>query len=171
MKKNVFYVGVILLFMTSCAYQRIGDLTMISNRNVDSGKNYVLIQLNAVGKAKMKKDDALELAIDATTEKYKGEYLMNVKIFVKNNGKKIKVEGDVWGLKSTQSTQINVESSVSKKVEFKNGDTVTFQNLGKLTEGKIIGINKNGAIVEYSNALKQTKSKEISFDKLTKIER
>jgi hypothetical protein len=168
MKKPVFYLGAILLFMTSCAYQRIGDLTMISNRNVDSGKEYVLIQRNAEGKAKMKKDDALERAIDAATEEYNGEYLMNVKVYVKNNGKKIKVEGDVWGLKSTQ---VNVESSVTKKVEFENGDTVTFQNSGKLTEGKIIGINENGAIVEYSNMLGQTKSKEIPFDELTKIER
>jgi hypothetical protein len=168
MKKPVFYLGAILLFMTSCAYQRIGDLTMISNRNVDSGKDYVLIQRNAEGKAKMKKDDALERAIDAATEEYNGEYLMNVKVYVKSNGKKIKVEGDVWGLKSTQ---VNVESSVTKKVEFENGDTVTFQNSGKLTEGKIIGINENGAIVEYSNMLGQTKSKEIPFDELTKIER
>jgi hypothetical protein len=168
MKKPVFYLGAILLFMTSCAYQRIGDLTMISNRNVDSGKDYVLIQRNAEGKAKMKKDDALERAIDAATEEYNGEYLMNVKVYVKSNGKKIKVEGDVWGLKSTQ---VNVESSVTKKVEFENGDTVTFQNSGGLTEGKIIGINENGAIVEYSNMLGQTKSKEIPFDELTKIER
>jgi hypothetical protein len=168
MKKSVFYFGTILLFMSSCAYQRIGDLTMVSNRNVNSGKEYVLIQRNAEGKAKMKKDDALERAIDAATEKYNGEYLMNVKVYVKNNGKKIKVEGDVWGLKSTQ---VNIESSVTKKVEFETGDTVTFRNFGKLTEGKIIGINKNGAIVEFNNMLGRTKKKEVPFDELTKIEK
>ena len=46
MKKTLFFLGTILLY-SSCAYQRIGDLTMISNRNVDSGKDYVLIQRNA----------------------------------------------------------------------------------------------------------------------------
>lgn len=169
MKTPVFYyLGAIFFFMTSCAYQRIGDLTMISNRNVDSGKDYVLIQRNAEGVAKMKKDDALELAVDAATEEYRGEYLMNVKVYVKNNGKKIKIEGDVWGVKSTQ---VNVESSVTKKVEYKTGDTVIFPNAGSLTEGKIIGINENGAVVEYSNLIGQTKSKEIPFDELTKIER
>lgn len=168
MKKKLFYLGLTSILMTSCAYQRIGDLTMISNRNVDSGEEYVLIQRSAEGKAKMKKDDALERAVDVATEEYKGEYLMNVKVYVKNNGKKIKVEGDVWGLKSTQ---VNVESSVTKKVEFKTGDTVTFKNSGKLTEGKIIGINANGAIIEYSNMLKKTKKKEIPFEKLTKIEK
>ena len=154
--------------MSSCNYQRIGDLTMISNRNVDSGKEYVLIQRNVEGKAKMKKNDALERAIDEATEEYNGEYMMNIKVYVKNNGKKIKVEGDVWGLKSTH---INVESSVTKKVEFKNGDIVTFTNSGKLTEGKIIGINNNGAVVEYNNMLGKTKKTEITFDKLTKIEK
>ena len=95
MKKTVYTIGV-LAILSSCGYQRIGDLTMISNRNIDSSEDYVLIQRNAEGKAKMKKDDALELAIDNATEAYNGEYLMNVKVHVKNNGKKIKVEGDVW---------------------------------------------------------------------------
>jgi len=93
---------------------------------------------------------------------------MNVKVYVKNNGKKIKVEGDVWGLKSTQ---VNVESSVTKKIEFNTGDTVAFKNSGKLVEGKIVGINSNGAIVEFKNTLGQTKKKEIPFDELTKLEK
>jgi len=168
MKKPLLYLGAISLLISSCAYQRIGDLTMISNRNVDSGKEYVLIQRNVEGRAKFKKSDALERAIDATAEKYKGEYLMNVKVYVKNNGKKIKVKGDVWGLKSTK---INVESSVTKKVKFETGDTVAFKNSINLCEGKIIGINMNRAIVEYSNMLGQTKKKEIQFDELTKIEK
>jgi len=167
MKRQIPYLVAVLLLASSCAYQRIGDLTMISNRNVDSGKKYVLIQRNAQGKAKMKNDDALERAVDNATEEYNGEYLMNVKVYVKNNGKKIKVEGDVWGMKSTQ---INIESSVTKIIEFKTGDIVSFKSLGKIIEGKIVGINSNGAIVEYTN-LGQTKKKEIEFEKLTKLEK
>ena len=167
MKKTLFFLGTILLY-SSCAYQRIGDLTMISNRNVDSGKDYVLIQRNAEGKAKMKKDDALERAIDNATEAYEGEYLMNVKVYVKKNGQKIKVEGDVWGL---NSTRVNVESSVTKKIELNTGDNVVFKISGKLVEGKIVGINSNGAIVEFKNTLGQIKKKEILFDELIKLEK
>ena len=167
MKKTVFVIATILLF-SGCAYQRIGDLTMISNRNIDSGKDYVLIQRNAEGKAKMKQDDALERAIDNATEAYEGEYLMNVKVYVRNNGEKIKVEGDVWGLKSTQ---VNVASSVTKKIEFNTGDTVAFKISGKLVEGKIVGINSTGAIVEFKKTRGKTKKKEILFDELTKIEK
>ena len=103
MFKIIFYLWGILILMTGCVYHRIGDLTMISNRNIDSSKEYVLIQRNVEGKAKMKKGDALERAIDVATEDYNGEYLMNVKVYVKNNGKKIKVIGDVWGDKSSQN--------------------------------------------------------------------
>ena len=120
----------------------------------------------------MKKDDALELAIDNATEKYEGEYLMNVKVYVKGNGKKIKVEGDVYGLKSAAThTTVDVESSVTKKIEFETGDTVSFKNSGKFVEGRIVGINSDGALVEFNNIIGKLTKKEIPFDDLTKIER
>ncbi|MEJ6777830.1 MAG: hypothetical protein QNK85_11015 [Crocinitomicaceae bacterium] len=161
-----------IIILSSCGYQRIGDLTMISNRNVDSGKEYIVLQRNGQGVAKMKKDDALELAIDNATEKYEGEYLMNVKVYVKGNGKKIKVEGDVYGLKSAAThTTVDVESSVTKKIEFETGDTVSFKNSGKFVEGRIVGINSDGALVEFNNIIGKLTKKEIPFDDLTKIER
>lgn len=141
---------------------------MVSNRNIDSGKEYVLIERNVESVVKTKKEDALERAIDAVTEEHEGEYLMNVKIFVKGNGKKIKVIGDVWGVKSVA---VNVETTVTKSIELKTGDAVTFKVTGKLVEGSIIGINANGAIVEYPNLLGKTVKKEIPFDELTKIEK
>lgn len=169
MRQVMFALGIALIF-SSCAYQRIGDLTMISNRNVDSSKEYVLIERNAVGKARAKRNDALERAIDAVTEKHNGEYLANVKVYVLSNGNQIKVEGDVWGLKS-EVTQVDVESSVTKKIKLETGDTVAFRISGKLMEGKIIGINNTAAIVEYETPTGQSKKKEIIFDELTKIEK
>jgi hypothetical protein len=99
---------------------------------------------------------------------------MNVKVYVKNNGKKIKVEGDVWGMKSIpvhseSSIQVNVESSINNQIEFNSGDAVVFKSFGKLMEGKIVGINANGAVVEFVNMLKEETKKEISFEALTKI--
>ncbi len=115
MKSKIFLIGMGVILMSSCAsYRRVGDLNMISNRNIDSGKEYVLIQRDVQAKATMKKDDALERAIDAATEKYKGDYMMNVKVYVRENGAKIKVEGDVWGLKENN---ISVQTSVNKKIE------------------------------------------------------
>lgn len=79
-----------------CGYKRIGDLTLISNRNIEPGKKYTLVQRNVEGIGKMKKGDALEQAIDNATELHNGDYLMNTKIFIKDNGKKVKVVGDVY---------------------------------------------------------------------------
>ncbi len=95
MKKTIFAFGAILM-LSSC-YNRIGDLNMLSNRNIDSNKEYVVIARNVEAVAKTKKKDALERAVDKATESVNGEYLMNVKVFVAANGNKIKVVGDVWG--------------------------------------------------------------------------
>lgn len=82
------------------------------------------------------------------------------------------MEGDVWGMKSeTSVTNIEVESSVIKKIEFENGNTVSFKNSGKIVEGIIVGINSNGAVVEFKNLIGKLTKKEINFDDLTKIER
>ena len=73
----------------------------------------------------------------------------------------------MWGLRSTQT---NVKYSVTKTIEFNTGDIVTFKKSGKLIEGKIIGINENGAIIEYKSMFGKLSKKEVEYDELTKIE-
>ena len=98
--KKIIAIMLLALVTFSCGYKRIGDLTMVSNRNVDKSANYVLLQRDVEVKIKTKKKDYLELAIDEAVQNVEGgEYMMNVKLFIKRNGKKIKVQGDVWGLK------------------------------------------------------------------------
>ncbi len=177
MKTTIFFLFVALLF-SSC-WTRIGDLSMISNRNIDSSKEYDLLAREVKGIARRGKgSDALERALDKVTVEHKGEYLMNAKIYVKNNGKKIKVVGDVYGIKevkaapSSNGVDINVTSSVTKNIEFKTGDTVAFKKGGKLVEGVIVGINSTAAIVEFEAGVTSIKmKKEYSFDKLTKIDK
>ncbi len=168
MSKTLLFLAIILM-SSGCAFQRIGDLTMISNRNVDADKEYFLIKRNVEGKAKMKNNDALELAVDNATSTCDGEFMKNVIVFVKSNGRntKVKVVGDVWGDKNTH---VNVKSYVTKEIHYETGDKVAFNSSGKIILGTIIGINDNGAIVEYENSLKQTKSKQIPFEEITKID-
>ena len=45
----LIFIGVISL---TSYYQRIGDITMVSNRNIDSGQHYELSQRNVTVKAK-----------------------------------------------------------------------------------------------------------------------
>lgn len=98
MKKTIITI-LSTLVLTSCGWHKIGTLTMASNRNVDSKTNYVLLERYVNAKVKNKGREVIQGAIDEAVKKTPGgEYMMNVKFYVKNNGKKVKVEGDVWGI-------------------------------------------------------------------------
>jgi hypothetical protein len=147
--------------LVSCgSWNRIGDLTTIGNRNVDDSKKYTLLtrEVEAVAEADA---DAMEQAVDNLTKKYEGEFLRNVKVYVKSNGEKVKVIGDVWG---TQNTLINVTTEANAKVTLNVGDSVVFKRKGKLTDGKIIGVNSNLVIVEFDGDRKV----ESKYDEVTK---
>ena len=147
--------------LASCgSWNRIGDLTTIGNRNVDDSKKYTLLtrEVQSIAEADA---DALEQAVDNLTKKYEGEFLRNVKVYVKSNGKKVKIIGDVWG---TQNTLINVSTEANAKVILNVGDSVVFKRKGKLTDGKIIGVNSNLVIVEFDGDRKV----ELKYDEVTK---
>ena len=160
MKNKILLFGLTLSLASCGSWNRIGDLTTIGNRNVDDSKKYTLLtrEVEAVAEADA---DAMEQAVDNLTKKYEGEFLRNVKVYVKTNGKKVKVVGDVWG---TQNTLINVSTEANAKVILNVGDSVVFKRKGKLTDGKIIGVNSNLVIVEYDG----DKKMELKYDEVTK---
>jgi hypothetical protein len=160
MKNKILLFGLTLTLASCGSWNRIGDLTTIGNRNVDDSKKYTLLtrEVEAVAEADA---DAMEQAVDNLTKKYEGEFLRNVKVYVKSNGKKVKVVGDVWG---TQNTLINVSTEANAKVILNVGDSVVFKRKGKLTDGKIIGVNSNLVIVEYDG----DKKVELKYDEVTK---
>jgi hypothetical protein len=169
MKNKIYKTALIISlgFLFSCAkYNRLGDFTVISNRNIDSGLKYEIVARNVEIKVKTKNQDALEAGIDELTAKYEGEYLMNAKLFMKQNGKKFKIISDVYGF---QKVSRNISSSVALDIEFKIGDKVAFKNGNKLITGKISGINEDGGIIEYSTNNK-IKRKQIAFKELTKLQ-
>lgn len=163
----ILFLVTTTILMSGC-YYRIGDLTMVSTRNIDSETDYVLIQKYVVATAKSKQGDALQTAIDnAVKETQDGEYLKNVRVYVKNNGKKVKVEGDVWGI---QTVEKNVTKTVNANIEFKVGDKVTFRGtFDKILEGTIIGLNANNAVIEYQNILGKSEKAEVRYEELTKL--
>ena len=159
--KNKILLFSLTLSLASCgSWNRIGDLTTIGNRNVDDSKKYTLLtrEVEAVAEADA---DAMEQAVDNLTKKYEGEFLRNVKVYVKSNGKKVKVIVDVWG---THNTLINVSTEANAKVTLNVGDSVVFKRKGKLTDGKIIGVNSNLVIVEFDGDRKV----ELKYDEVTK---
>ena len=160
MKNRIILLGLTLTLASCGSWNRIGDLTTIGNRNVDDSKKYTLLtrEVQSIAEADA---DALEQAVDNLTKKYEGEFLRNVKVYVKSNGKKVKIIGDVWG---TQNTLINVSTEANAKVTLNVGDSVVFKRKGKLTDGKIIGVNSNLVIVEFDGDRKV----ELKYDEVTK---
>ena len=160
MKNKIILLGLTLTLASCGSWNRIGDLTTIGNRNVDDSKKYTLLtrEVEAVAEADA---DAMEQAVDNLTKKYEGEFLRNVKVYVKSNGKKVKIIGDVWG---TQNTLINVSTEANAKITLNVGDSVVFKRKGKLTDGKIIGVNSNLVIVEFDGDRKV----ELKYDEVTK---
>ena len=100
MKSRILFIAIfamICMTTTSC-YNRLGQLTMISTRNVDSKTDYVLVSKDVIGKAKVKNKQALQAAVDNAVKQFPtGEFMKNVVVEVKTSGKKVRVTGDVWG--------------------------------------------------------------------------
>jgi len=95
--KKILLFAVTATFLSSC-YNRLGDLTVLSNRNFDRSEKYVLLQRDVTVKVKTKKKDAIERAVDKATNQANGEFIMNATLYVNPKGNKIKIKGDVWGL-------------------------------------------------------------------------
>ena len=171
MKKLSSIMAVIAtaIMLSSCAFTRVGDLTMMSSRNFYSKSNYKLIQKYVVGSAKSNRGDALQSAINDAVKKIPdGEFLKNVRVYVKNNGKEIRVEGDVWG---TTSFERKLTKYVDENTEFGFGDKVVFkQKNGKIIEATIIGLNQNTAIIEYKGAFGKYIKKELEYNSLVKVQ-
>jgi len=90
-----------MLFLASCSsVKQIGDLNMVSNRNIDRSLNYKHIVNYAYGSKRKKRRSrckTIEEAIDKTVKtQINGEFLMNAKVFLVR-GKYFAVEGDIWG--------------------------------------------------------------------------
>lgn len=118
--REIIYSLITLLFLSSCvAVKQIGQLNMISTRNIDPKLNYEVISRYSGGsKLELRKTRALTIqdAIDNTVRKVPGgEYLLNVKVYIVNN-RYFAVEGDVWGEKSNATFR-----------GFKAGDKVTWK--------------------------------------------
>ncbi len=195
MKKNrvLSLIFVIVLFSTGC-WTRMGNLTMIATRNIDTKTEYKLIQKYVVGKAPYSAGRALEEAIDRAVKKCPdGEFLRNIKVYTKNFGRRVKVEGDVWGASNSSSAPVytetkktstvkakqqdspnntnpkeNVNNSKYTRNDFKYGEIVTFLKNNKSIEGRIVGLNENSAIIEVIGALKIKSKQEVNYGDLNK---
>lgn len=167
--KKILVLSIGVALLSSCIQVKpIGDLTMISTRNIDRSMEYSLVKnyqgLSKKQKRKSKSKD-IEEAVNVTVKSTPGgEYLTNVKLYIVINPWRFRevfrqtyvVEGDVWGFKGEESMK-----------GFKKGDKVFWNSLTGQKQGVIVEL-KSGtqAAIQIDG---QEKIELINYDKLTKL--
>ena len=158
MKKYIVIFASIVL--SSCSSVReIGDVNMVSARNIDTNGNYVLLKSYMGGeKQEIKESKRLEItsieqAINKVVKQTAGgEFLKNVKVYLVDD-KYIAVEGDVWGVAGMKE---NFRG-------FSQGDHVVYKNKRK---GTLIALKNDKTCIFQEFG--ENKSSEISYDNITK---
>jgi len=161
--KNLFTFLVLALIVGGCSsLKMVGDVNMISSRNVDSKTDYVLIKSGADDSKsffKKNKGATIDQAINnAVVNVPGGEFMKNVKLYT--DGKAWAVVGDVWGVPESA----NVEG-------FRIGDMVLIKNSilnkSKFSGGEIVGFkDRKTCIVKVSGG----EMKELNYSDLSKAE-
>jgi hypothetical protein len=168
-RKSMRYVKI--MFLLSCSFyfmscssvgvKKIGEVNMISNRNIDSGANYKVLR-NYMGMSdeeiERTESKSIHDAVDQTVKNTPGgEFLKNAKLYEVKKGDAFyfAVEGDVWGLEENANYR---GFRVGNKVQWKS---LLSTNTGVITDLKdskecTIKIDGSGKIeiVEYDELLK-----------------
>ena len=164
-KGNIVCMAVLLLLLGACtSVSKIGEVNMISHRNISSTFDYQNITTYSGGsKRQLKKSRAetIEQAVDKTVKEVPGgEFIMNAKLYLVKHKRMVgsdyyfAVEGDVWGYPVTEG---NYQG-------YKIGDKVMWRGtLGKYMHGTIVAIkDSETCIVEDERGSKHS----IRYDKL-----
>jgi len=161
--KNLLLIIAIALTVGACSsIKMVGDINMISSRNVDSKTDYVLIKTgtdDSKSNFRKNKSATIDQAVNNTVINVPGgEFLKNAKLYT--DGKDWAIVGDVWGVKESA----NVEGfRIGDKVLIKN----SILNKEKFSNGEITGFkDRKTCIVKVGNGA----LKEISYTDLRKAE-
>lgn len=163
--KKVVYLSSISFLLSGCfGIKQVGDLNMISNRNVNLNQEYELVKTYAGSESKRElkkefkktKSETVQAALDHTVKNTAGgEFLTNAKIYILN-GTYFVVHGDVWGKKG-----------VEKQFKgWKVGDRVQWKELMGVKKGVVVDLKdaKEASVKEDDSG----KVKNIKYEKLQK---
>lgn len=95
--KTIILILTSLALLCSCR-ARVGQFTVISTRNFERKVEYAELKRAAESKPRKTIDKAVEQAVASVP---RGEFMKNVIVYQKRNGKFI-VVGDIWGEEAKQ---------------------------------------------------------------------
>lgn len=161
--KLIVLLASIISIQSCTSVKQIGDINMVSSRNVDKTMDYVLLRnymggnKNEIKDSKKLEITSLENAINKVVKETPGgEFLKNVKIYLVD-GKYIAVEGDVWGTAGMKENYRGI--SLNDHVIYKDG---------KVYKGKIVALKSDK--ICFFQEFGETKIIQIGYDNLTKSE-
>jgi hypothetical protein len=151
MRLNILSAGVLLTatILTSCSptWTRIGSLTMVATRNVDSKTEYKELARYVEGEDrgnydsdKKKYKGTLSAAIDECVKSVEGgEFLKNIDVYISNG--RVKVVADVWGYRIpgfvTKEQQAKLDAEKEQLAKQSAQDKKDFEQERKEAERKL----------------------------------
>lgn len=163
MKKTLFLISLFALTSCGMGIKQVGDLNMISKRNVIPSDDYERLRTYAGSSSKKElkhevkrvKAKTIDQAVDYTVKNTPGgEFLTNVKVYMVD-GTYFVVHGDVWGHKSQEA-------------DFKGwkvGDKIWYKSVFGQKKGTIVDLKSSE---EATIQLEDGKLLNIKYDKLNK---
>ncbi|NBA78606.1 hypothetical protein GOQ04_23830 [Emticicia sp. ODNR4P] len=165
MKKSIIIISSALMMFSCGSVKDIGDLNMIASRNIDSKMSYTLIRsymgggYEEINQTRMKKITSIEDAVNLVVKKTPGgEFMKNVKVKLIDN-KYIAVEGDVWGVKTTEEQSFK---------GFVKGSHVLYQKGRKIKKGYIVALKDDK--ICFFQEFGTIDTKEVEYSEITKSE-
>lgn len=129
---RAFTLPLLVVCLGCTSVRQIGNVNMISTRNVEPTIDYSLVSSYAGGsnrELRRSRAENLEQAVSDTVKKVPGgEFLVNARIFIVNE-KYFAVEGDVWGRTGNLSHR-----------GFSVGDTVSFKTAFGIKTGVVTAL-------------------------------
>lgn len=124
---------------------------MIATRNIETKTEYALLAQYKKGK----KASTLEQAVDNTVRMVPGgEYLTNVKIYIKNSSYFI-VEGDIWGTGDYQDIRLRAKPGMRV--------TATIGMYGRVT-GTILSLDAKQVTFEWIDRHQKRHVSSLNYD-------
>ncbi len=171
-------IVIVAISLGSCtSLKQIGSVNMISQRNIDSKADYVLLQVYAGGSDRDLKGSRAKTIEDAINQTVKtipgGEFLKNAKIYIVVQGKVFYYAcvGDVWGVAGIAASYNGLKAG--DKVTWKNTKLIKNSTDAQYFTGVIVSmkINEGTVLVKKDEIDNQNRGTvEVKIDELSKIQ-
>lgn len=149
---RLIFLAVVFLLSSCETAKLVGDLNMVSTRNVDTATEYKILSQYTKGKG-----STIEESIYAAVKAIPGgEFMKNVQVFT--IGSKFQVEGDVWGTGEYKSVRLFLKPGMKVRASPKYSNSVF---------GTVISTDVKYVYIEYLDSKGVTKNTKADWESVS----